>query len=341
MNYNKNRHIFIVGNSRSGTTMMGRILGSQESVFTFHELHFFEQLWTASDAGKNISFEVGVDIYAKLLKAQRSGILKYKDYRFYCEEASTVLKSLVADLTRESIFAHFLVTEAKENGKLIPCEQTPRNLLYLDEILTIFPDAKIIAMVRDPRDVLLSQKRKWKRRLLGGSEIPWTESFRSWVNYHPITISKLWNTNYQHIEKWRSHSSVIVVQFEKLIHCPEVELKRICDFLDLPFQENLLQIPIIGSSNFSDTHQTGIMKSALGNWKSDGLSQTEIFFCQRICKTGMVNAGYEIAFIKPAVFGLIMSFLSFPLKISGALLLNLKRMRNIKDSLKRRFMISR
>lgn len=39
-----NLGIFIVGNSRSGTTMMGRILGNHTDVFTFHELHFFEQL---------------------------------------------------------------------------------------------------------------------------------------------------------------------------------------------------------------------------------------------------------------------------------------------------------
>lgn len=35
--------IFVVGNSRSGTTMMGRILGNHSKVHTFGELHFFEQ----------------------------------------------------------------------------------------------------------------------------------------------------------------------------------------------------------------------------------------------------------------------------------------------------------
>ena len=36
--------IFVVGNSRSGTTMMGRILGQHPDVYTFGELHFFGQL---------------------------------------------------------------------------------------------------------------------------------------------------------------------------------------------------------------------------------------------------------------------------------------------------------
>ena len=33
--------IFIVGNSRSGTTMLGRMLGKNSKVFSFPELHLF------------------------------------------------------------------------------------------------------------------------------------------------------------------------------------------------------------------------------------------------------------------------------------------------------------
>ena len=40
------KQIFVVGSSRSGTTMMGRILGNHSDVFTFKELHFFGTIWT-------------------------------------------------------------------------------------------------------------------------------------------------------------------------------------------------------------------------------------------------------------------------------------------------------
>lgn len=46
-------------------------------------------------------------------------------------------------------------------------------------------------MVRDPRDVLLSQKYKWKIRFLGANNIPYREVLRCWANYHPIAIAKL------------------------------------------------------------------------------------------------------------------------------------------------------
>lgn len=44
MQPNHDTVIFIVGNSRSGTTMLGRILGKSTYVHTFDELHFFEFL---------------------------------------------------------------------------------------------------------------------------------------------------------------------------------------------------------------------------------------------------------------------------------------------------------
>ncbi|MGY8951594.1 MAG: sulfotransferase, partial [Flavobacteriales bacterium] len=42
----KAKQIFIVGSSRSGTTMMGRILANHSDIFTFKELHFFGTIWT-------------------------------------------------------------------------------------------------------------------------------------------------------------------------------------------------------------------------------------------------------------------------------------------------------
>ncbi len=43
---NDTHQIFVVGSSRSGTTMMGRILDKHPSIFTFRELHFFGTIWT-------------------------------------------------------------------------------------------------------------------------------------------------------------------------------------------------------------------------------------------------------------------------------------------------------
>ena len=88
------------------------------------------------------------------------------------------------------IYKLFLNTITKENKAFISCEQTPKNLYYIEEILKYFPDAFIINLVRDQRDVLLSQKNKWRRKFLGANQIPFFEALRSYINYHPILIAK-------------------------------------------------------------------------------------------------------------------------------------------------------
>ncbi|MBN1225226.1 MAG: sulfotransferase, partial [Candidatus Aminicenantes bacterium] len=42
---NHSLKIFVLGYGRSGTTMMGHILGNHPDVYMFRELNFFEKLW--------------------------------------------------------------------------------------------------------------------------------------------------------------------------------------------------------------------------------------------------------------------------------------------------------
>jgi hypothetical protein len=194
--------IFVVGNSRSGTTMMGRVLGRHPIVFTLRETHFFEQLWSSADEERQIVEDEAIPLAARLVCIQRDGYLKQGDpNRFYGEAKGLISSMQHEGLTSAEVFRAFLFLEANKNGKAIPCDQTPRNVFYLREILELFPEARVINLIRDPRSVLLSQKRKWKRRFLGAKNIPLKEAFRSWVNYHPITISKLWNASVRAAER--------------------------------------------------------------------------------------------------------------------------------------------
>ena len=78
------------------------------------------------------------------------------------------------------------------------------------------------------RDVLLSQKRKWKRRFLGGTDLPIKESFRDWINYHPITISRIWHTAVSAADRFSNNDNVLLVYFEQLLANPETTVEKIC-----------------------------------------------------------------------------------------------------------------
>ncbi|NJN27498.1 MAG: sulfotransferase [Cyclobacteriaceae bacterium] len=332
----KTAYIFIVGNSRSGTTLMGRILGLNDEIFTFEELHFFEQLWSIKDKNKTINASEAEMLYAQLLKNQSTGYLSKYDFKKFRDEAKATLQDNVREtVSRIDVFKTFLINEVEKHGKRIPCEQTPRNILYIDDILQLIPNAKILAMVRDPRDVVLSQKYKWKRRFLGAKNIPLSESLRSWINYHPITISRLWRENFRILDTHEKHPSVLVIKFESLIYQPEIELHKICDFIGVEFSEKMMNVAFKGSSNKADKNLQGIQKNT-GNWRSGGLTKSEIFLTQIICQQEMNRLGYEMCGVKPNKVRLFFCKLAFPFKLSSSLILNLHRMKNIRESLTKR-----
>lgn len=330
--------IFIVGNSRSGTTMMARIVGKHPQVFSFHELHFFGELWTPEEEQTVINREKSEQLMARLLCIQRDGYLTQGDPQVFLPEAQTILQDVpTEDLKPAIIFETFLLYESKQNHKSISCDHTPGNVFYINEILELYPEAKIINMIRDPRDVLLSQKGKWKRRFLGAKRIPLKEAIRAKINYHPVTISKLWNSAITAGEKFAQHERVYCLNFEELLQEPETKVREVCDFVGISFEPNVLAVPQIGSSTASDNpRKTGIDASKAGNWRKGGLSSTEIFLCQKITQEYRQKYNYKSVTVKPNYFAIAASLISLPLQLTLAVILNLKRMRGIADTIKRR-----
>ncbi|MDE0327058.1 MAG: sulfotransferase [Candidatus Poribacteria bacterium] len=334
--------IFVVGNSRSGTTMMGRILGKHPSVYTFGELHFFGQLCAPPFLSETRKEEIE-KVASQLYCIQREGYRTHGNPRRFLNETRTFLDSLATyPETQAALFEAFLRHGTAENGGTIPCDQTPRNVFYIADILDLYPKARIINMIRDPRDVLLSQKRKWKRRFLGGSDMPMKETFRDWMNYHPITISYIWRTAVTTAEQFLQHERVTSIYFEELLAQPEATVKGVCDFAGITYTHEMLQIPQVGSSVAEDQPQElGINPHRAYSWHGETtggeLSSAEIYLNQTITAPLMKKHNYSPVSIQPNVVSLVLHLLAFPVKLIGAFLFNLDRMKNIGQTLKRRF----
>ena len=339
---NVEKVLFVVGNSRSGTTMMGRILGNHPDVFTFGELHFFGQLWSPSFSSE-LNMSEAEELVSKLFSVQREGYRKHGNSKSFLEDARKFCETLSNfPLAPTELFSAFLCYEASLKDKTIPCDQTPRNVFYIDEILKFYPQAKIINMIRDPRDVLLSQKRKWKRRFLGGTDLPIKESFRDWINYHPITISRIWHTAVSAADRFSNNDNVLSIYFEQLLANPETTVEKICKFIDIGYSSTLLQVPQVGSSvNEDNVGQLGINPNRAGNWNESNvnvskLNSSEIYISQRLNGTLMKKHNYIPVFIRPNIFSLLVNLVSFPIKLALAFLCNLDRIKNIRETLRRR-----
>lgn len=317
--------------------MMRRVLGNHPDVYMLEELHFFEQLWSTNDKHRKMSREEAEQLASRLLFIQREGYLTTMDLQKHANEAKAIIDSMQVDLFPHEVLGAFLFHETRKNGRSIPCEKTPQDVFYIAEILELFPDARIVNMVRDPRGVLLSQKRKWQRRAMGAGFMTKKEQRRLRINYHPITISKLWNSSIRAAAKYKGHAQVHNVNFEQLVNASEAEVRSLCAFLGITFNANMLQIPQVGSSNEADKPDAfGIKTERAGNWEKGGLNKAEIWFCQKICGENMHIYNYEVKPISANPFMILWYYLSFPVKIILAILFNLHRMKNIVEAIKRR-----
>jgi hypothetical protein len=330
------RYLFIVGNSRSGTTMMLRVMDNHPLVHGINEPHFYETLWAPGDEGKPVDRTGAERLLAQLIARQRGGFFAKPAPGAYTGEISALLDALPAGFTRVDVFKAFMDNEVRLNGKRVACEKTPQNVFYIADILRHFPSSKVIVMYRDPRAVMLSQKRKWMRKELGSAGMPDNEIRRLRMNYHPYTIGKLWNASFQAAQRFKDHPDVIGVRFEDLTNDPSGTLSRVCAATGVPMDVQMMDIPHAGSSSAKDDHtKRGIRGDRTDVWRKD-LEEEEIAICQRTCADNMRTLGYKPVEVSTSAVELGRLWFTFPFKLAGALLLNVHRMRNIGTTLKKR-----
>lgn len=108
--------------------------------------------------------------------------------------------------------------ESKRAGKSIVCEKTPRHVYKIKEIKEKFPNAKIIAMIRDSKDVVSSLKKR-------SGNFP--HSVQRWINDNTALL------------EFKEESWIKLVRYEDLVTKQEPVIKDILNFLDLPYTEKV------------------------------------------------------------------------------------------------------
>jgi hypothetical protein len=235
------------------------------------------------------------------------------------------------------VYEAFLRKNTLEHGKTIPCEQTPNYIYYLREILEAFPKARVVNIVRDPRDVLLSQKKRWRRYYQSSSEMVGREALRSWMNYHPVSTSWMWRAAVKHAMLFEGHPRVYNVRFEDILENPEKEVGAICSFIGIPYQPEMLDVPVRGSSLVSDRQgQKGIDKARTGNWRDGGLNSAERFLCQRINRSLMTGFLYPHEKSTPSLLLLVGYMCTLPVKLIMTFMMHVWTFKNLPDAVKRR-----
>jgi hypothetical protein len=132
--------IFVVGNGRSGTTLLRLMLCAHPRIYINHESAFY--MWEASFP-KKVPRRQYVEAY-----------LKSRTCRWFAIDPERVLAQLPDPLPREQVkdaYVAIMREKAALYGRPRFGDKTPGHAWCLEPIYRDFPDARVIRIVRDPR----------------------------------------------------------------------------------------------------------------------------------------------------------------------------------------------
>ena len=97
--------IFVTGSSRSGTTMVGRVLNQHPNVRTFPEIHFFEQMCELRSLTHELSVDDAGALMDRLIGTMEEGFLHYGRGGRYQAKAAEWLRGMSGPLSPREIYA--------------------------------------------------------------------------------------------------------------------------------------------------------------------------------------------------------------------------------------------
>jgi hypothetical protein len=148
------------------------------------------------------------------------------------------------------------------------------------------------------------------------------------VNYGAAAIQRGTNEKDERVKS---------VKFEELLKNPDGTIESICNHTGLSFSPKLKEVPQVGSSSGADKKDVkGLNSERAQSWSKGGLNKTEIWVCQRTCNPYMLSLGYESMKVSPNPLVVIFYYFIFPVKLGFAFLLNLHRMKNIVETMRKR-----
>jgi hypothetical protein len=192
--------LFLVGAERSGSTMLRLMLDHHPDITFEHEFDFVVE--QVSDEG----MLPAVDSYIDWLMTVR--------YFSYQVDPSLSYPALVDSFLRQKRLA---------TGSKTYIGATIHH--HFDRVLHIWPDARFIHLIRDPRDVARSIVDK------GWAGNPYIAA-RDWM-----AAEKCWDALAARVQTGQA----VDVRYEQLVTEPQAELTRICRFIGVEFDPAMLR----------------------------------------------------------------------------------------------------
>jgi hypothetical protein len=275
-------YVFVVGLSRSGTTLMRRLLNSAPDVAIGPESHYLGHLVP------------GFAVRDRLAKIDRNGDAARDAQRVAellydrmpkesgARQPSRLWTWLVRVVPREelverlgatgtddrSVFATVVDLYGERKGARVRGEKTPAHLRHVPILLRWFPSGRVLHMVRDPRAVFVSELRRQRRSTTGPygliRHVPGLLEFTLLVQ---TVLTWVEATARASRYTMRYPARYRTVRFEDLVREPETTLRGICDFVGIPFDADMIARQRVVSQG-AQLGDAGIDAGAADRWRA-------------------------------------------------------------------------
>ncbi len=292
--------IIIGGPDRCGKTLMRSLLVSHPNIAiptigSNYWTYFYGQF---GDLSKRDNFECCL-----------AAMLRYKHALSINPDSDRIRREFwQGEPTYARLFALFHQHYAEREGKPRWGDQTGLIERYVDVIFTAYPIAKMIHMIRDPRDRYEASITRFPQGKLkvGGATARWRYS---------VGLAKRNQQRYPDRYK--------IVRYETLVCQPERTMREVCAFLDEEFMPAMLMMEGApgyrdksGNRSNGETEQIPISTAYIGRFRQV-MSKREIAFMQAYAGRDMLAYDYQLEPVQLSLSErLRFSFVDWPVNLA-------------------------
>ena len=288
------RACFIAGQAKSGTTLVAALLDSHPELLVLPQetAYFPTVLRKYRDADRRAQCDyLTKESFSRVLFG---GEPKWREHEYKSFPQQKFLETFErtafdpANANRD-LLALMAESYAATIGVPIDhikrwIEKTPANRNHVDEIFARFPQAKLLVTLRDPRAILatqiaLEQTRKTKR-------------------FSVYYVIAHWRVAAKLARRVRSGDVPgLFVPFEQLVSEVSTVMKRVCDYLEIQFDPEVVLTPTKigqpwGGNSAAQIAFSQVSAEPASRWERE-LSEDEIGWVEWHCRDLMPEFGYQ------------------------------------------------
>lgn len=285
--------LFVVGCARSGTTWVRSILSEHPYVVGGAESHLFPILYAPIveevDPPRRRARALAAydERYERRDAFGDTGPHRWVDRRTLeqlLDDASGMAGQDAARHVIGGALESFFAARRGVTGTVL-VEKTPVHLMYGHRILGWWPEARIIELVRDGRDVCVSLEHKSRVRSWAPTER--TRQIEQWVG--AVKKGMYLRAQPYAAQRWQ------VVRYEDLSADPKRTIGNLYEFAGLPADADLLS-RVVEATSFANVQRPGaehhVRRGEVGGWREQ-FSDEDLKEFERLAGDVFAEAGYE------------------------------------------------